>query len=154
MPATLLQRRATRLACLLLLLTAAFVAINTRTQAAPAAGPTTTCSGEQFTDVCPGDWFYPFVTDLSNITIISGYSDGTFRPNNTITRAQVMKVIVLAMDPPPTLPAAPSFVDVNARHPFYAFIEAGAANGLTTGYTCGGTGEPCPGLYFHPNADV
>src|SRR3954447_13879508 len=52
------------------------------------------CAGEQFSDVCPGDWFSDYVTGLAALGAISGYGDGTFRPNNTITRGQAMKVIV------------------------------------------------------------
>ncbi|HET8626971.1 MAG TPA: S-layer homology domain-containing protein, partial [Thermomicrobiales bacterium] len=33
-------------------------------------------------------------------------------------------------------------------------IEAAAAAGIVSGYTCGGPGEPCPGAYFRPNNDV
>lgn len=153
--------RAARFVTLLLVVSASIVAINMRTEAAPAPAPTAVqkqpasyCTGEQFADVCPGDWFYSFVTDLANAGVINGYSDGTFRPTNQITRAQIMKVLVLAMNLQADLPAHASFVDAGPSHPFYAFIEIGAANGLTGGYTCGGRGEPCPGQYFRPSANV
>src|SRR5689334_988100 len=51
-----------------------------------------------FTDVHTNDWFYPPVLDLFTLGVISGYQDGTFRPNATITRGQFSKVIVLAME--------------------------------------------------------
>ena len=35
---------------------------------------------------------------LFNLVIIGGYSDGTFRPSNEVTRAQVSKMISLSLD--------------------------------------------------------
>lgn len=37
---------------------------------------------------------YDAVEKLSEFSIINGYEDGTFRPNNTITRAEFAKIIV------------------------------------------------------------
>lgn len=46
-------------------------------------------SGENiFSDVHPGDWFYDNVVGSIQYGWITGYSDGTFRPYSTITRAE------------------------------------------------------------------
>ena len=58
--------------------------------------PTPRCPGEVFSDVCPGDYFYTAVVYLYNHGVISGYSDGTFRPYANTTRGQLCKIIVLA----------------------------------------------------------
>src|SRR5207253_11082921 len=118
--------------------------------------PATSCTGEQFADVCPGDWFYQYVTDLSSLGAISGYGDGTFHPNSTITRGQVMKVIVISMALTSEPPATPTFEDVTTTQAFYAWIETGAANNVISGYSCGGPGEPCDTQrrpYFRPTAN-
>lgn len=47
-----------------------------------------------FSDVKPGDWFYNDVMYLAEKGAISGYLDGTFRPNNTISRAEFVKIAV------------------------------------------------------------
>ena len=115
------------------------------------------CEGERFTDVCPGDWFYPYVMDLTDRGAISGYADGTFRPNNDITRGQIMKVVVIANGLTAPLPSSPSFMDVPTTNPFYQWIEIGAANGVAGGYPCGGPNEPCDAgnrPYFRPSAQV
>src|SRR5690349_6450659 len=65
-------------------------------QAAGMTAPLADCAGTQYSDVCPSDWFYPYVTSLNQIGAISGYADGTFRPNNPMTRGQIMKTIVIA----------------------------------------------------------
>jgi hypothetical protein len=98
---------------------------------------------DTFTDVCPGDWFYSYVLDLYNVGAISGYPDGTFRPANLLSRAQAMKVLVLALNLDASLPSTATFADVPNGSTFYTFVEIGFASGLTTGYPCGGPGEPC-----------
>jgi|GEM_PF-4942122 len=43
-----------------------------------------------------GHWSYDYVTTLVSRGVISGYADGTFRPNNDITRAEVLKIAMEA----------------------------------------------------------
>ena len=51
-------------------------------------------SGENiFTDVSADDWFYDQVVGSIKYGWITGYEDGTFRPNNTITRAEVTTIV-------------------------------------------------------------
>ena len=47
-----------------------------------------------------------------------------------------------------------AFVDVPDGQPFYPYIRCLACQGTAGGYRCGGVGEPCPGSYFRPSADV
>jgi hypothetical protein len=54
--------------------------------------------------------------------------------------------------PPPPCPV--QFADVAATDPFYPYITALACRGIVSGYTCGGPGEPCPGTYFRPGANI
>ncbi len=46
-----------------------------------------------FTDVSEEDWFYSYVLNGYESGIISGYPDGTFRPNDNITRAEAMAIV-------------------------------------------------------------
>jgi plastocyanin len=74
---------------------------------------------------------------------------------NDTTHAQFMKIAVRARGwPIETGGDGPHFNDVPTDHPFYDFIETAWYDGLTTGYKCGGEGEPCPGVYFRPNAKI
>lgn len=41
-----------------------------------------------FSDVNPGDWFYPYVTEMAEIGAVSGFTDGNFRPNATVSRLE------------------------------------------------------------------
>ena len=43
-------------------------------------------TADQFSDVDTGDWFYNNVMRAVELGILSGYTDGTFKPMNNITR--------------------------------------------------------------------
>ena len=45
-----------------------------------------------FSDVTTSDWFYDVVVGSIQYGWINGYSDGTFRPHNTISRAEVTTI--------------------------------------------------------------
>lgn len=51
---------------------------------------------EPFSDVEEGDWYYEYVSALYNNGIIDGYEDGTFRPKESITRAEASKIMANA----------------------------------------------------------
>ena len=46
-----------------------------------------------FSDVKPDDWFYAQVVGSIKYGWITGYTDGTFRPDSTITRAEVTTIV-------------------------------------------------------------
>lgn len=46
-----------------------------------------------FSDLGSSHWSYESVSKLVNDGTISGYEDGTFRPDNTVTRAEFVKMI-------------------------------------------------------------
>lgn len=49
-----------------------------------------------FSDVREDTWFYPYVDELYNDKVISGYADGTFRPGAAVTVGEALKLILLA----------------------------------------------------------
>lgn len=51
-----------------------------------------------FTDVSRELWAYEAITVLCTKNIIAGYKDGTFRPHNNITRAELAKLLCVALD--------------------------------------------------------
>ncbi len=53
-----------------------------------------------FSDVARGSTFYTFVEAAVAHGIVSGYTDGTFRPGNNATRAQLSKMLALSMQQP------------------------------------------------------
>ncbi|HYP41953.1 MAG TPA: S-layer homology domain-containing protein [Chloroflexia bacterium] len=126
------------------------------TSTSVAATPSATACSISFSDVPSGSTFYPFVKCLACRDILGGYTDGTFRPGNNITRAQLSKIVSNSAkfnDPV----AGQSFEDVLPSNTFYLFIGRMASRGIIGGYPCGGANEPCgPGNmpYFRPNANA
>ena len=57
-----------------------------------------TAGGPHFRDVPTNDTFYPYVETAFNHNVISGYSDGTFRPGYAVTRAQLSKMLYQAIN--------------------------------------------------------
>lgn len=53
--------------------------------------------GKVFSDVNEGDWFYTAVMTMSEYGIISGYPDGTFKPNNPVLREEFAVMMVKAL---------------------------------------------------------
>src|SRR5207249_4155293 len=103
---------------------------------------------------------HPFATYIEYMAahnIVSGYADNTFRPGNPITRGQLTKMVVTGLGWPPIVPASPTFADVPPSQPFFPYVETAAAHGVTSGYACGGPGEPCDAQhrpYFRPASNV
>lgn len=54
-------------------------------------------SSQVFSDVPAGKWYYPYVMNLYNQGIVSGWGNtGTFRPDNPVIREHAAKMICLA----------------------------------------------------------
>lgn len=53
-----------------------------------STGISSPVSAEGFNDIKKSDWYYNHVTKLITMQITSGYTDGTFRPNSSVTRAE------------------------------------------------------------------
>ncbi len=111
----------------------------------------------RYSDVCPDFWAYTYIECLASRGIISGYPDGTFRPNNDITRGQLSKVVANAAGFTESH-TGQTFQDIPTSSTYYQFIARLASRGIINGYACGSAGEPCvpPGNlpYFRPNADT
>jgi hypothetical protein len=111
---------------------------------ATATATATTCV-VTFSDVQPSDYFYTPVQYLACHGVVSGYSDGTFRPYNTTTRGQMSKIVVLGFTLAITTTGGPHFSDVPVGSTFYNYIETAYNRGIVGGYADG---------TFGPNNDV
>ncbi|OPX81407.1 MAG: Cellulosome-anchoring protein precursor [Pelotomaculum sp. PtaB.Bin013] len=74
---------------------------------------------------------------LAEKGIISGFPDGTFRPTESLTRAQAAKVMVLTKNLSEVKEISPTYQDVPADHWAFGVIEAATKAGLFTGYPDG-----------------
>src|SRR5206468_3599144 len=86
--------------------------------------PAPTSCPIQFSDVPPGSTFYDYVRCLACRGIVSGYPDGTFRPNNLVTRGQACKIDTLAAQIIIPIPSnQQTFEDVPPGSIFWLYIE-------------------------------
>ena len=90
----------------------------------------------QFTDV-QGQWAQVYIDALAKRSIISGFPDGTFHPNDPVTRAQFAAIIDKAFAPPAKQPTIPLFKDVKSNFWGYSAIQSTASSGFMRGYPNG-----------------
>ena len=88
----------------------------------------------RYSDVAPTSWYNTAVSTLSSMGIITGYPDGTFRPNAAITRAE-FAAIAARFDHDGDKTAA-KFSDI-ANHWAKDEISIAYNNGWITGYPDG-----------------
>ena len=96
-----------------------------------------TAGGPHFSDVLPTNPFYPYIETAFNHQLITGYSDGTFRWGNEVSRGQLSKIIVLARQWDNQTTGGPHFSDVPTTDPFYAYIETADNHAVISGYADG-----------------
>lgn len=85
-----------------------------------------------FTDVSSGDWFYNDVKKSKELGIFKGYTDGSFKPNDSITRAMFVKIIYRAAGEPVSEGTEP-FKDVPTGCWYYDAVCWAYENGVVKG---------------------
>lgn len=98
----------------------------------------------QFNDVGVNYWARPFIETLAAEQIIAGFPDGTFKPDQPVTRAQFAALVRNAFDQPQTR-SAPRFNDVAANYWGNAAIANAYSQGFMSGY---------PGNVFQPEQQI
>lgn len=89
----------------------------------------------KFSDVSSDKWYYNAVTTLTDDGVISGYTDGSFRPDNEITRAEFVAMVVRYAGLSET--TGNSFFDISPNHWAAGYIAAATQAGYISGYTDG-----------------
>jgi len=100
----------------------------------------------QFKDVKENHWAYPYVQKMAERGIISGYDDGLFHPNDSVSREQFSKMMVLTLGLDLINPKSPFFEDVKKNDWSYKYVET--ARRYLTGFH---TDE---GEFFRPKLDA
>src|SRR5439155_14511733 len=93
--------------------------------------------GHTFSDVPADNPFAPYIETAYAHGLISGYADGTYRPESNVTRGQIAKIIVSGAGLKLVSPTTPTFSDVASDSTFYTYIETAYASGLLSGYPDG-----------------
>lgn len=83
-----------------------------------------------------GFWGEQYVTELASRNVIGGFPDGTFKPNDGITRAEFAAIAAKALHLQP-VGGASNFNDVPSTHWAAGVIGAASNAGLITGFPDG-----------------
>jgi parallel beta-helix repeat protein len=100
----------------------------------PTGGGTT--GSTSFQDVPTGYWAKAYIEALASQNIIAGFPDGTFKPNDPVTRAQFATIITKALAPPSRRTAI-RFNDVNSNFWAYGAIQSAYQSQFVAGYPDG-----------------
>ncbi|MDF0552964.1 DUF1565 domain-containing protein [Kamptonema sp. UHCC 0994] len=109
----------------------------------PSPTPTPTPGGVKFSDIS-GNWGKDFIERLAAKNIVSGFPDGTFKPNDSLTRAQYAALLAKAFELTPRR-AGTNFKDVAADFWGKDAIEKANKGGFVAGF---------PDGTFRPNQNL
>ena len=93
-------------------------------------------SKNDFSDVSADKWYNNAVSTLSNMGVIGGYADGTFRPDAPISRAEFAKIAVRFTQNNGSA-VYNYFTDVKTTDWFAPYVTAAKDAGLIEGYSDG-----------------
>lgn len=111
---------------------------------APAPSFAQTSTQASFSDVQSNYWAAQFIQQLAQRGIIAGFPDGSFRPEEPVTRAQYAAMINKAFQKAPKNSAA-RFTDVPSSYWASSAIQKAYATGFLAGY---------PNNTFRPNQNI
>lgn len=80
-------------------------------------------SGARLSDIA-GHWAEAAIAKAASAGILAGFQDGTFRPDQTLTRAEAAAILNRFIGRKPVTGGEPTFGDVPASHWAYGDIEA------------------------------
>lgn len=99
-----------------------------------------------YSDVPGNKWYNNAISTLSNMGIICGYPDGTFRPDAPITRAELTKIAAgFFSDPRVAATYDGCFSDVHGAEWYISYLMTALEEGLIEGYPDGS---------FRPNRPI
>ena len=105
---------------------------------APAPAPSEKPAAVVFKDVPQTHMFYQEITWLGETGISTGWSDGTFRPHDSVTREALAAFFYRAANMNDDVaPTQAPFTDVTSKSPFYREIAWFKAQKITTGWPDG-----------------
>ena len=96
-----------------------------------ASGNKSVAGFTSFKDVDDGQWFAASVGFMEKRSLISGYKDGSFKPHQSITRAEFARILAAYAGLTPT--EGTSFKDVKRNHWAKGYIGAVQQAGLMSG---------------------
>ncbi len=81
-----------------------------------------TATAAEFTDT-EGHWAEETIEKWADKGVVSGYPDGTFKPDNHVTRAELIKILTEAFDLQETFTREYDYVDVDPDAWYYPYLD-------------------------------
>ena len=100
-------------------------------------------SAHPFQDVPLNSWYAPYVDEAKRIGFVSGYDTGGFGPNDFVTRAAALKILLAAAGIDPAGMTS-DFPDVASDAWLAPFVGFAHKNGIVSGYADGRFGPADP----------
>ncbi|MDD6483993.1 MAG: S-layer homology domain-containing protein [Clostridiales bacterium] len=106
--------------------------------------PTEPPKSNGFSDMPENHWAYKAVKQLNDEGVMTGYDDGSVKPDNSVTRAEFVKLLTAALGIY-DFSAECEFDDVKKEDWYAGYIASAVNAGITQGY---------PDNTFKPNAPI
>jgi hypothetical protein len=102
-----------------------------------------TPSAKCFTDIDVLAWYAPYICDAKRLGYIHGYSDGTFKPSQSVNRAEALKMLFTILELPivHTMTSMPDLPDIDANAWYMPYVRSAYEHTLLPLY-----GQPGPGF--------
>lgn len=94
---------------------------------------TANSNADKFTDIS-NHWAREVINSIAGKNIVNGYADGTFKPDNSITRAEFLTMLYNTGLADTSVKGDVTFADVTGNEWYYDYISWGAENNLIVGY--------------------
>ena len=88
----------------------------------------------RFTDVPTNFWAYESITKMTKEGVMSGYRNGTFKPNDPLSREEAAALFSNMLGAPPSIMLASSFSDITSDRWSSLAIESVARANIISGY--------------------
>jgi parallel beta-helix repeat protein len=107
------------------------VAVSTSLSEAPAQSPSQKFPASVELDA---HWAEPFIQALVSMDLTHRFADGSYQPDQPMTRAQYASMVAIAFNPFPKI-SAPDFTDVPKDFWAYSAIQVAASGGFVGGFS-------------------
>ncbi|HDN59307.1 MAG TPA: hypothetical protein ENF20_05050, partial [Candidatus Marinimicrobia bacterium] len=89
---------------------------------------------QDFLDVSPRHPSYSYISHLYQKKIIQGHPDGTFKPNQGVNRAELLKIVFKSFHLPILKKAEVNLRDVSKQDWFYEYVATALKKNIIKGY--------------------
>lgn len=99
--------------------------------------PNTQNTQKSFPDLEDGKWYVPYVNTAATLGIVNGYDDGLFRPDDLVTRAEAVKILLRAAGIEVYTTGEVLYPDVTEDDWYYPYVAYATQTEIVNGFVNG-----------------